>query len=260
MPTALLFGSEDRRFIHSIRDCLAAFPESQCESESVADWPLGRRNCALAQLRCACFGRWLRGWTACEQCGERLEFEVDGNALAASNVGNIDESIEVQGDVFRLPTTRDLARIAGEHGQSVAAVHLMEQCMISNTSQHLGARRLDEQKWTEEELDAIGERMAQADPLAEILLHFECPVCSHAFDLCLDLAAFLWSELEGCGDALKCLPRARASAPRNSGRKDRSFFYMGRSCAARDAETDPAAAGLAVAPQDDHLRSVGIRS
>lgn len=173
----------------------AAFPESQ--RESVADWPLGRRNRALAQLRCACFGRWLRGWTACEKCGERLEFEVDGNALSASNVGSTDESIEVQGDVFRLPTSRDLACIASEHDPSVAAVHLMEQCMVSSTSQDSGARRLDEQKWTEEELDAIGERMAQADPLAEILLHFDCPVCSHAFDMCLDLAAFLWSELEG---------------------------------------------------------------
>jgi hypothetical protein len=49
----------------------AAFPESR--RESIADWPLGRRNRALAELRCATFGRWLRGWTACEQCGEKLE-------------------------------------------------------------------------------------------------------------------------------------------------------------------------------------------
>jgi hypothetical protein len=173
----------------------AAFPESQ--RESVADWPLGRRNHALVELRCACFGRWLRGWTACEQCGERLEFEVDGNALVASNVGSVDESIEVQGNVFRLPTSRDLARIAGEHDSSSSAVHLLEQCLISSTSQDSGAHRLDEQRWTKEELDAIGERMTQADPLAEILLHFDCPICSHAFDLCLDIAAFLWSELEG---------------------------------------------------------------
>jgi hypothetical protein len=173
----------------------AAFPESQ--RESVADWPLGRRNRALAQLRCACFGRWLRGWTACEQCGERLEFEVDGNALAAINVCSTDERIEVRGDVFRLPTSRDLARIAGEHDSSAAAVHLLEQCMISSTSQDSGAHRLDEQRWTKEELDAIEERMTQADPLAEILLHFDCPICSHAFDLCLDIAAFLWAELEG---------------------------------------------------------------
>jgi hypothetical protein len=173
----------------------AAFPESQ--RESVADWPLGRRNRALAELRCACFGRWLRGWTACEQCGERLEFEVDGNALAASNVGSTDELIEVQGDVFRLPTSRDLARIAGEHDSSTAAVQLLEQCMVSSTLQDSGKRQVDLKKWTEEQLNAVGERMAQADPLAEILLHFDCPACSHAFDLGLDLAAFLWSELEG---------------------------------------------------------------
>ena len=173
----------------------AAFPGSQ--RESVADWPLGRRNQALAELRCACFGRWLRGWTACEQCGDRLEFEVDGNALTASTVASSDNSIELHGSVFRLPTSRDLARIAGEHDPSLAARLLVEQCMVSGSGQDSSENQFASQSWTEEELEAIGERMTEADPLAEILLHFDCPACSHAFDLCLDLAAFLWSELEG---------------------------------------------------------------
>jgi hypothetical protein len=69
--------------------------------------------------------------------------------------------------------------------------------MVSSTLQDSGKRQVDLKKWTEEQLNAVGERMAQADPLAEILLHFDCPACSHAFDLGLDLAAFLWSELEG---------------------------------------------------------------
>lgn len=173
----------------------AAFPESR--REPVADWPLGRRNRALAELRCACFGRWLRGWSACEQCGERLEFEVDGNALASADAAGSDKSIEVRGSLFRLPTSRDLAQIAGQHDPSQAAIDLLRRCMISRPAEDEGNSQFDAQAWTEEELDAIGERMAQADPLAEILLHFDCPSCSHAFDLCLDLAAFLWSELEG---------------------------------------------------------------
>jgi hypothetical protein len=173
----------------------AAFPESR--REAVADWPLGLRNRALAELRCTCFGQWLRGWTACEQCGEKLEFEVDGNALAASNDVSSDQRIEVQGIVFRLPTSRDLARIAGEHDASLAASRLVEQCMIQSPAQDSAKGDITPKEWTEEELDAIGECMAQADPMAEILLHFDCPVCGHAFDLCLDLAAFLWSELEG---------------------------------------------------------------
>jgi hypothetical protein len=168
-----------------------AFPETH--SESVADWPLGRRNRALAELRCVCFGRWMRGWTACEQCGEKLEFEVDGNALVGSDAPERDETVEVDGKVFRLPTSRDLARIASVHDPSLAAMRLVEGCLVSRED----AADVDWPEWTEEELDAVGERMAQADPLAEIMLHFDCPVCNASFDLDLDLATFLWSEMEG---------------------------------------------------------------
>jgi hypothetical protein len=173
----------------------AAFPESQ--RESVADWPLGRRNRALAQLRCASFGRWLRGWTACKQCGDKLEFEVDGNALMTSGTASADTSIDLHGKVFRVPTSRDLARIAGEPDPALATMHLLEQCLVSASGQDSDESRFDARKLTAEELDAIGERMVQADPLAEVLLHFDCPACHCSFDLDLDLPTFLWSEMEG---------------------------------------------------------------
>jgi hypothetical protein len=166
----------------------AAFPESR--GESIADWPLGRRNRALAELRCACFGRWLRGWTACEQCGEKLELEVDGQALAASGISDSGEVVKIDERIFRLPTSRDLARIASEHDPSLAAMRLVEHCMIASEES-------SQLQWTEEDLDAIGDCMASADPLAEILLHFDCPACGHSFDQTLDLISFLWSEMEG---------------------------------------------------------------
>jgi hypothetical protein len=36
-----------------------------------------------------------------------------------------------------------------------------------------------------------------ADPLAEIVLEFECPECKECFTETLDLASFLFSELDG---------------------------------------------------------------
>src|SRR5271156_4811898 len=59
----------------------AALPDMS--QDSLPDWPLGRRNMALAQLRCSSFGRRLQGWTACGACGEKLEVEVDGRLLAS---------------------------------------------------------------------------------------------------------------------------------------------------------------------------------
>ena len=41
----------------------AALPGHTCDT--LADWPLGRRNQALAELRCSCFGPALQGWVAC---------------------------------------------------------------------------------------------------------------------------------------------------------------------------------------------------
>lgn len=160
----------------------AAFPDAQ---ESVADWPLGRRNRALAELRLAAFGAALRGWTACRECGEQLEFEMDGRALAEGETPA--SEIEVQGQRYRLPSTRDLAAVAGETDATAAARRLLQRCCANGEGM----------EWDEAEIDAVGERMAAADPLAEIRLSFACPVCAAQFDEALDLAGFLWAEMEG---------------------------------------------------------------
>ena len=63
-------------------------PRSRRPARDLADWPLGRRNQALAELRCSCFGPRLEGWTACPRCAEKLEFQMDARtscgALLAS--------------------------------------------------------------------------------------------------------------------------------------------------------------------------------
>src|SRR4051794_13064168 len=64
---------------HGLFALSAALPELPCDV--LADWPLGRRNRALAELRCRHFGPVFKGWIACPQCAERLEFEIDGRAL-----------------------------------------------------------------------------------------------------------------------------------------------------------------------------------
>ncbi len=118
----------------------AAFPETR--GEDVADWPLGRRNGALAQLRSVSFGSAIRGWTACEDCGDKLEFELDGNTLAERYSPASDGSVRVDGKVFRLPTSRDLAFISGEHDPRHAAMRLMERCMLSSDAQKKASRKI----------------------------------------------------------------------------------------------------------------------
>ena len=58
---------ESGRRLHELDRALltiqASFPEAA--EQKPADWPLGRRNQALAQLRTLYFGRQLQGWTVC---------------------------------------------------------------------------------------------------------------------------------------------------------------------------------------------------
>ncbi|HTD55845.1 MAG TPA: hypothetical protein VK670_10720 [Silvibacterium sp.] len=172
-----------------------AFPEMR--NESVADWPLGRRNRALAELRCTLFGRWIRGWGACEACAEKMEFAVDGAAISDCATPDSEARVQVGERSFRLPSSRDLARITTEADPARAAVRLLELCSVLVTEPEAAQEQETPAQLSEGELELIGEAMSQADPLAEILLHFDCPVCGHSFDQALDLSSFLWSEIEG---------------------------------------------------------------
>jgi hypothetical protein len=166
----------------------AALPETPYES--LADWPLGRRNKALAELRCSCFGHGLRAWIACTHCAEKLEFEMDGRVLAGEGLEGgrgSEEPIFVNGRAFRLPTSRDLALTAGESNPVVAAIRLVDSCRVEAG---------ESSGWTEEELDEIGERMAFADPLAETRLTLNCPKCGNEWEETIDIASFLWEEIE----------------------------------------------------------------
>ena len=184
----------------------ASFPEAR---ETVADWPLGHRNRALAELHCSYFGHALEGWTSCPQCGEKLEFNMDGRALAEQPQSQHAEPVVIHGQSFRLPTSRDLARAAHERDAAAdpdaAAVRLLRACRVDGGDDA-------EQTWSEEELEEAGERMAAADPLAEIVLNFQCPVCEATCHESLDLPTFLWAELEALARRLVMDVHALASA------------------------------------------------
>jgi hypothetical protein len=177
------------RGLLAIRASLPETPGGRVADESVADWTLGRRNLALAELRTLYFGPRLEGWTACGQCGEKLEFEVDCRKLAETYEETSGQPVAFHGSTFRLPTSRDLARIAGETDSQRAALLLLQNCTIDPAAS-------EPARWSQSEIEEIAEKMALADPLAEITLGFECPVCQHTSEEILDLSSFLWAEIE----------------------------------------------------------------
>jgi hypothetical protein len=157
--------------------------------DTLADWPLGRRNLALVQLRCASFGSLLQGWMACGKCGENLEIELDVQSLGASahQDQGLAKRIVFREQSFRLPTTRDLVMVVRENDARSAAIRVARNCCLES------GRDGD---WTDDDLDQIGRELAAADPLAEMRLALRCPVCENEWDEELDIVSFLWREIE----------------------------------------------------------------
>ena len=172
----------------------AFFPQSS--SDVISEWPLGRRNTALAELRCQWFGARALAWTACEQCGEKMEFEVDIAAVAKGvaaedGVRDVRDSatdlIEFRGRKYRLPSSRDLACALRGADVSGAALQIAHSCLIDRETRPA---------MTDADLAALGELMARADPMAEITFELRCPDCGQQGSTLLDLASFVWSEVE----------------------------------------------------------------
>jgi hypothetical protein len=85
----------------------------------------------------------------------------------------------------------------------VAAVELLELCRINNeASSH----------WSEEEIERIGEELAEADPLAEIQIALGCPTCANQYTEAIEIASFLWAEIEACAKRLLWEVHALATA------------------------------------------------
>ncbi|MGH9588093.1 MAG: hypothetical protein ACRD3F_14160 [Acidobacteriaceae bacterium] len=150
---------------------------------ALAEWPLGQRNAALAALRHACFGPVFEGWIACPECKEHLEFSLDTENFRQAAPG-ADTRIEIGGRIFRLPNSRDLAAIAGDHDVETAALSLLRQCCLEGGDVSLN------------DLDNVGDRLATADPLAESLIELTCAGCGHRWEEPLDISAWLWAEID----------------------------------------------------------------
>lgn len=161
----------------------AVLPEASYDG--LADWPLGRRNHALAELHIRCFGSALSGWLPCPRCAEALEFVLDAGALVALAPPS-DHPVIVADRAYRVLSTRDLAAVADAIDPSAASLRLLQRCVLE--SREPGS-------WSESEIVEIGERLAAADPLAETRVTFRCVACDHQWAETFDIATFLWAEI-----------------------------------------------------------------
>jgi hypothetical protein len=165
--------------------------------EHLAQTPVGERDASLLTLREWTFGSRLIGLASCPGCGERLELVYDVADVRASPdaraAGEMSLTIEGYEVHFRLPNSLDLAAAADQPDVAAGRRLLLERCVLRAV--HHGEERPAD-RLPPGVVDAMGQRMAQADPQGDVQLDLACPACSRRWQAGFDIAAFFWSEID----------------------------------------------------------------
>ncbi|MFE0251588.1 hypothetical protein [Streptomyces sp. NPDC059010] len=187
--------------------------------------PVGERESDLFALRRALFGERMQVRLGCSACGEDMEFDLDagefarslggrggsvepvdptaggdssagsvGSAGAARSVRSAGSVVRVQQggwDVeFRLPGVADLTAAARAADPRMA---LLARCLVSATREGAAVGAGDLPVPVQRR---IAEAVEAADPGADVTLNIACPECGAATRAELDIASYLWTELD----------------------------------------------------------------
>ncbi len=188
-PHALLTCWECGRRRHTLDRALllhaAAAPDDN--PDALADRSVGERNAELLRFRRALFGDELQSCLECPTCGERLEFSLSAETLLARAPTGMTH-IWVDGVRVRMPTTRDLARVAQEPDEAAAVHKLLERLVCEDAA-------IDSSRGPVS-VDRLTRALDEADPCIDIAIDVMCPACAHGWNAPFDIVDFLWEEID----------------------------------------------------------------
>jgi len=175
--------------------------------------PIGRRDACLLELRQNLFGSEATAAAICPRCSEALEFTLCVTDWLAEAPADAERSYEIGCDGFavrfRLPDSSDLKAIASCGDAGSGKQVLLQRCVEHVTRDGVAVACED---LPEALVAEIGSRMAECDPLADIVLEMRCASCGHEFSLVFDIASFLWQELDALARSLLLEVHALARA------------------------------------------------
>lgn len=167
-----------------------ACPESSWET--LAALPIGERNVRLLTLRELTFGSLLSSLVACPACGERLELNFTVADVRTPTA--TDGLLSVQADGyevdFRLPNSADLMSLESASEGRLPLLHACVQRARQRGKQRAFSRL------PPHVLDAVVQRMSEADPQAHTQTSLTCAGCGHSWHAVFDIVSFFWEELE----------------------------------------------------------------
>lgn len=173
---------------------LAAAVAPSVSPDEVMEWPLGRRDARLLRLRTALVGRVIDAVTACPSCGAEVSFDVD--AVALERAGEVKEPGLVRVDGWQVacrPLTTANLVVAASAEDVTTAEELLLQAALRSVSPPDDA---SSEPLPGSVRRAVVDALAEADPLAEILVELVCPGCEVPMTATLDVSAFAWAAVD----------------------------------------------------------------
>jgi hypothetical protein len=166
-----------------------------------SEWTIGRRDRRLLEIRRETFGDRIDGCAECPACRATLEFELSCARLMElqGSLRPAEQTIEHDGVpwLMRPPNSRDLAIAA-----LVPDLHRARTALLARCARPAHGDGPDPGELTEPQQAALGEALAELDPLAEILIDLDCQSCGHTWQCLFDIATFFWSEIRARGRRL----------------------------------------------------------
>ena len=161
----------------------------------LASLTVGERDELLLDLRQECFGPALGGRVDCPECAEPLEVAIEADQLRAAWGGPppAEGTVQAAGYEirFRLPTSRDA--LAVDPGDPDGPGQLVARCVLGATE---AGRPVPAAALELGVLDAVAGAMAGLDTRIDVRVALACPACRHGWSPVLDIAAYLWTEID----------------------------------------------------------------
>jgi hypothetical protein len=190
---------------------LAVACTNEAPADKLARLTIGQRDERLLDLRERTFGPRLAAISACPACSEVLEFTVNAADIRVAPASEPAETIDLAHAgyelQFRLPNTLDLATVDQSADRQTNSRHLLRRCV---TSARRAGAEIPAEDLPPEVVAAVSQRMAEADPQADVQLDLACPQCEHRWHSPFDIVSFFWSEINAL--ALRLLNEVHALA------------------------------------------------
>lgn len=172
----------------------SACPE--VSKKEIMELSIGQRDRYLITLREWTFGSQFVGLASCPSCGENFELNFSTEEILQGTKDFLETELAISVDnfdvSFRLPNSQDILSVKDLRDIPSVQQHLTEQCIlkVKHEGKEIATKQLPEHL-----LEAIVDKMAEQDPLADIQLGLTCPSCALCWHSTFDIVSYFWAEI-----------------------------------------------------------------